>query len=251
MGHHRAHINYFLIVALLAVIPLGCLGKEDVAAKKAGASVGLFESGRIDHAIEVASEVRENDRELSEFLVFQYMLYSALGHGQGVTSIHDYAGRMKDVSIDRTSGYQAEMISAKVFASLSILTGEAALSILQRECAGWGRPDIDGCVNHLVEDAMGRYYSTHEKMAAVYLYESSTVLERVAPSKSQAVKYFQSLALVEINNASAGYSIRSMLSLGQFNNVMAQQYCQFIKATRHEQFIDCDRISVIGGDQAR
>ena len=189
--------------------------------------------------MESARDISHVDGSMSAFLVYQYSLFTSIKNNEAKVVMDSPSKTLAEAKPDSSFNYRGAMIAAKTFALYVAGKENAALEHLSDECRKWHGYDATACANHMLGESLGRYYAVHEKLAAVYLYESSYIFERVVPGKAVGGEFYRAMALIEIDNEQADGALKALIDRKQFNLVMAQQYCGFMGAASYKRIIDC------------
>lgn len=218
----------------------GCSSQEDIA-RQVDSSIYSFDTGRTEQAMASARSISRLDESLSAFLVYQYSLFSSIRDDKDLAAADASLKAWLQARTDSPSKYRGAMIAAKAYALYASADGRTQ-KYFSDACAKWqGYGEVE-CAKHLLDDALDAYYAVHYKHGAVYLYEASTVFERVVADKAAGGEFYRALALVEINNSRANSAFRGLIERKQFTVVMAQQYCDFMGGTNYQRILNCNKV---------
>jgi len=227
-------------VAWVCLCLVGCSSQEDIA-RQVDTSIYSFDIGRTDEAMASAREISRLDENLSAFLVYQYSLFASIRDNKDLTAADATLKAWLQAKTDSVSKYRGAMIAAKTYALYASGDGKAH-QYFSEACAKWLGYGEAECANRLLEEALDVYYGIHYKHGAVYLYEASTIFEKLVPDKAAGGEFYRGLALVEINESRADIAFRGLIERKQFTVVMAQQYCQFMGGTNYQRILNCNRV---------
>lgn len=231
------------LLGLILLFSLGILGcSQTYDPKQVEQAIGRFESGSIADALALARGVAHANNNAGSFLAYQFSLYAAMQGGDSKTAVAGATSWSPETRQVSSVDLHGAMIAAKVFGLYSAGDAAGAMNALSASCREWGNKDAAGCVSAMLAEALGRYYAAHEKLGALYLYESAYVFAQVVPNKALGGKFYRGVALMEINQGDADRIFKDMIAKGEFNAVMAQQYCGFARGGRYKHVLNCDEV---------
>lgn len=111
-------IFYSFLVILLGPTLTSCSNERRIT-EMWGRSVVNFDSGHYNEAMEIAKSIKPYDKDSSDYLVSQYMIYNAAAHGENFGSGLDIAYQgLLGLKFDGAQSYKGHFLAARVFAQL-------------------------------------------------------------------------------------------------------------------------------------